>query len=270
MSDIDITFFTKQSIDPAREIALANKYTWLKNKIPVIGEANYYKENEDIPFHLANPFELERDPKLLDQIRLNSKKDKALRFVYVLRILRSDLKYLNHDFNLRKKKWVWHYKQLEINAIPTESEFLNTLKTEICLLSLRSDFVDVVKCFSSNLENSWKRYHENRKYLKTYILCFFTDWLQNSNTYNYFERDLNLLKGLSEQEKVTVQYHVHWEIFSLHAQYLFLENYDDLIFHLLCLEKVIETLSFENKNQLFREIDSIREKSRNKLILENK
>lgn len=114
-SDLDLTLYVpKESrVKSAHQfLTFAN----LARKIwPLVGEINLYLES-DLELSLANIncFELNRDKFLVKRMNYKEKFDSVEAAVFLFRQLEKDIKNLALNPRRRKKKWSYHFRQIQI------------------------------------------------------------------------------------------------------------------------------------------------------------
>ncbi len=117
-SDLDLTLFVQSSFvgDFSRVEKFGRKVIYY---IPIVSEINLYFEiNKAEIIRYINPFELARDPWLVEKLGHSSKGSHAQKVVFLLRMIESDLENLLLCPMKRIKKWSVH-----LNDVGEEMDF---------------------------------------------------------------------------------------------------------------------------------------------------
>lgn len=128
LSDIDLTLYNTSN-EHSNIILLNDFLKLLRLFIPIFGEANYYEKGDiKLISKLMNPFEVDRDPYLRDNLCTPVReKKRACEIVYILRSYKSDYENLHENADLRTKKWSRIFKSLQYNQGYTGLESVEKL-----------------------------------------------------------------------------------------------------------------------------------------------
>ena len=248
LSDIDITIFVEDY--NAKNIeGIKNSIKRVKKAYPFLGEVNLYSRNQYLLYLKSlNYFEGNRDPVLIEKVRLDESYNKNVeKIVFLLRAMFSDRRNLLTCPELRQKKWKFHFDELDIIEVSQityeiivekiivllEVDKLVQVEIRNMLTFVFSENYNEEKIFNTKLSDYWKFLFPH-KYL----------WFENSN-------DQDCLKFKNTIfEKICLR-QIDWEIWGIMSQLPFINNIENGIeVHMNRFIKVAET--FEDSSG-FRE-----------------
>ena len=246
VSDLDITVISRRNLN----VSFFNDcLLTLKKLFIFLGEINLYDEKDlELVLNHMNPYELGRDPELESFVKLKNKEIRNVdKFVYIQRMLFSDIHSLHEAPNLRQAKW-----RLILNAIGHNhnQKFidLNYVIKVLKDLSCSSERI------SQSIDN-WKT-----KILKKKIDIFHEDFGEGfrilaPHCYLWFHSmdESFFLKGLNEFEKNVVKAQIDWEISGIYSQKYHLER-ESISLHISRLKMVY---SFISNNEELKKLEFI-------------
>lgn len=208
-SDIDFTILLRSD---AYYKKTQSQFRFLKKIFPILGEVNTYApaDLENLQ-GFFNYFELERDPELRDRFpKLSGAKNTASALVFILKMMRADKKNLAQSFSSRKKKWIFHFKQIGIQEFPENlGEFLNILTEH---------FNIPLSYLKLNL--SVEPYIPLKDYADPQFLVYYpVDWLYHNLLNLKFNNNLSMLNSLPVEGQELLISQLSWELMGLTAQY---------------------------------------------------
>ncbi len=138
VSDLDISLWSPEPLQRYQLVRVHQRLRQLKWLIPYMGELNYFDEKASAQFaRCANPYEVARDPILLDKMGIKPEGSAAQILVYLLRNILADRKNIMAGGELRLRKWKTHFRKVghefSFDSITPEhiiSSFLELLPDE--------------------------------------------------------------------------------------------------------------------------------------------
>lgn len=203
LSDLDLTLINA-STETARALHSRRKYFLL------IGEINFYhpKIVKEL-LALANPFELKRDPALIEHYSIKDSGTEIQKTVFLARQLQSDQKWLRTFPEVRKKKWDYLCKILSLKSpdIP-ENKYLSKLIANPAVRKDLSDFLELTKSpheiYSLASLATWK-----------YLFPNFHIWSEKDDEY---------LSSLNEEQLEILREQIKWEFWGVGCHFYWLEQ----------------------------------------------
>lgn len=223
LSDLDLTLFSASTATAKRLLAAKKKYL-------LIGEINFY--HPDITrelVSLCNPYELSRDPILVNKLNMELKKTNAALTSFLLRQLYSDQKWLTAFPMVRKKKWQYIYQLIgkDLDGIPSSEKVLALLNKEDSANYLKMLRLSHEKnVFDISPKSSWR-----------YLFPHYHIWWEQ-----HAAEDDSYLKSLNDSEKEIMKEQIKWEFWGIGSHFYWL-NQAVAEMHLQRLYKVYEYLN---------------------------
>lgn len=245
ISDLDLTVILVQDVDRS---LVENILKQFKKIFIFIGETNYY-ERDELPVILKrmNCFELQRDPELnkfLKEIKISTREQK---FVFIQRMLFSDVFSLKSYPELRQKKWKSHFQLIDEKVCTEKIELvdvINLLK-RLCDNNLRiCDSLDqwVNQVFNPTFDIYHAHLGEGIGILAPQCRL----WFEGRN-------ETQFLLNLSQSEKLIFQAQINWEFCGLYSQKDNLQP-DSLKVHLTRLIRAYDLIDKQDAFQLRKDI----------------
>ncbi len=270
MSDLDLTIIITKI---GQEKVVTRKYKFLKIIFPFLGEMNIYDKKPVLNFiELANSYELDRDPHLLEEFSFHKKATPYEKIVFFCKILESDQENLKSIPEYRRKKWEKHLRDLNINSA-VGFDHLKDALSKLChdqgidSTSFLDDFFMENRTEKINCDN----FYRNCKDKRSYILLYPFRWIGSSLTCESFYHDIELLKDFSNNELKLLEAQISWEIWGLFSQYLHNIQNATLHTHLENIKQVMESNDYLRKTLVYKKLNEFRVLHENWLIhhLEN-
>lgn len=124
LSDLDLTLINSTT-------ETAKRLHHERRRFLLVGEINFYHPEiiKDI-LHLANPYELMRDPELLRRLNLKPQTNENALTAFFARQIQSDQKWLQSFPEVRQKKWRYlsELMNLPVLKVPSNKELLKQIK----------------------------------------------------------------------------------------------------------------------------------------------
>jgi hypothetical protein len=216
-----------------------------------LGETNFY-DRKDLPFILKriNPYELKRDP-CLKEFSIEGKFETAAdQFIFLQRMLFSDILSLSHFPELRQAKWRHHFELIGL----TKRENLITTSTVINILKELSDFnprichsldVWINQVFKKDFNPYRSLLGEGFRILAPHLHLWFEEGDEKE-----------FLQSLNEFEREVIKGQIDWEFWGLYTQRYYLST-PEVRTHLFRLLKPLSFLSSAEAEILQREINLV-------------
>ena len=246
VSDLDLTVLGRGRESPS---FLAYALSRLKLVFLFLGEVNYYDE-EDLSFVLnrINPYELQRDPELRYYILENKTPSKAQEFVFLARMLFSDVYSLRKNPELRQAKWQQHFRETghlkegDFITLEIVVEVLKKVSKESPRISQALDLW-VGEVFKQDFNPYRASMGEGY-------------WILAPHLHIWFEEDeRSFFQNLNAFEKEVMKAQVEWEFWGLYTQRLYQKN--NVLPHLERLLNVLSLISPNEASSLEREISLV-------------
>jgi hypothetical protein len=229
ISDIDLTFYFKIRPSKLQLKKIKKRYEILKKFLPILGEINiYYKEDVVRFFDLANKYEIDRDPKLIERLDLKIKgRGDAEKIAFITRMFESDVKNIRDFFKLRRKKWNFHFGQIDLSTTikleNTQSMYKNLKKLYSALGENYFEFInDILSKYEDN--ERYDQIYKDRAWVKYLMVLYPNRWIGRSFENGNIEKDLLLFKDFNEIEKIVFLEQIKWEVWGLMSQYMIMDK----------------------------------------------
>lgn len=247
VSDLDLTVLGSSLASAG---FLTKAFLSLKRVFPFLGEVNYYVE-EELSFVLKrmNPFELRRDPLLGSCISESKTPSKAQKFVFLVRMLFSDVHSLGKTPVIRQAKWRHHLRE---TGNFREGEFITVEVVVRVLKEIASETPRI--CRSLDLWANQVFTKDFNPYRAPLGEGF---WILAPHLHLWFEEgdEKTFLRTLSEFEKEVLRSQIDWEFWGLYTQRLYSEQ--NVLPHLERLLEVLHLIAPDEVQSLEREISLV-------------
>lgn len=241
VSDIDLTIYTNEQENPEQLVSAHNRYRILKKVFPILGEVNFWNLKmlkQLVP--ILNIYELKRDPLLLNLLNETKSNNDDEKILYIIKLLRGDLKNLRNSPRRRLGKYQYCFEVLN-PLTQLKSDDLNSVEHLVDYIS--------VEIFESKYEGLLRKIQNLVKNNESEDLELNAIW---NVDYDYFEKTYDQLK-----HKELVIKTLHWEIVGCVTQAPIKKADFNLIRHLTRttdLIKKIDPLNEANYLSLYDEV----------------
>lgn len=266
LSDIDFTFFTEKALSKKEIEKILIKFNKIKKILPFLGEINFLNREESLfLYKSANPYELDRDPILKMELgKVDIKKNKAYELCYLARMLEADKKNIFTRFYLRKKKWNFHFSQIEKKW--EDHNLKNGINYLIKNLQLPSP--NFFHRYLQIVSDEQKFFlYKDRTFSKDFITFYPHRFSPISFGRAEIENYKDIFESLDEVRAKVLYYQVNWEIWGIMTQYLLLkkQHLDYLPTHFKNLSAMIsflpeKNISSKDKEDIYKQISYLVEK----------
>jgi hypothetical protein len=268
ISDIDFTCLCENSIKNKQIDSFIKLFSLIRRTMPILGEVNMYRINSlSLTRQLINPLELKRDP-ILANILEGTHPTKFEKFVYLLRMLDSDIKHLANIPEKRWRKWNFHFNDVLLKT-PIDITLPNVIN-RICDLNPMPNHQDEILNFLQiySREGLAEAYSFCRKkrLIHIFIVLYPHRWLVYANGINDVDICLNVNSFNAEAFELIIS-QLKWELAGLQSQFHTLKqksevfSYLDLILNFL---KKIKTQDCElKKSEIIAHVLSLRDSLEN-------
>ncbi|MCY4523424.1 MAG: hypothetical protein OXB84_01665 [Halobacteriovoraceae bacterium] len=243
LSDIDTDLFFLNKTNFKLQKKTLKRFLILKKYIPLLSEVNIYEEDTvDFIRDCINPLELQRDPLLLKKINIPLKKPSMEeKLIFTIKMLYSDRKNLLLYPNLRKKKWNFHFKQLDINDNIKNlnlTKILNILDRHVFSHFPQIAIKEILEQYlkKDQIPSSFSSIDKKR----SYFLLFPNQFYSHEFSDSFLKEIFSKMDG--HNQKIYIE-PIKWELWGLYTQYKIIGNKFPLIPHLKRLSKTIDYLN---------------------------
>lgn len=255
-SDLDLTAVFE--IINLEEISkLRNKINRLKKIIPFIGELNIYSLENSIFLKIANSYEISRDPDTLKLFGIDKEFKDSEKIVYLLRDFFSDRENLRSNYQVRQRKWHFHFNHINCpvknSELVTESFIFNFLSESLGEYDPNGlrEWKKALDFFKKNeLINNDFYWSNDRPIFISILFPHMSMWGEAKNVVT--------IESLNHFQKSILKAQLSWEIWGISSQ-LRLESLHDQILkeHLQRLSIPIYALGDSNLIKAYNELLTI-------------
>jgi hypothetical protein len=248
ISDLDLTIMGKGDTSFS---FLRSSLCLFKRLFIFLGETNYY-DRKDLPFIIRriNPYELKRDPSLKEQGHDGKIETAAEKFIFIQRMLFSDIFSLTDFPELRQSKWRHHF---DLVGLPQVDKVINSTTVTNALNELAgfnprirlSIDMWINQVFKKDFNPYRSSLGEGFRILAPHLHLWYEEGDEREflQSLNAFERDV--IKG-----------QIDWEFWGLYTQRYYSAG-PKVRTHLLRLLKPLYQLSSIEADALRSEIDLV-------------
>lgn len=265
LSDIDLTIYCHE-LSFHRVRWIAGIYARLRQMAPILGEANFYPGRwRDFILKNANPYELARDPRLLQKhpVTVGRSPDRVAAAVFACRMFQSDLRNLRDRPHRRAFKWRLHLEQLALpDVVPplTAAKLIDSLNdhlfAQLTDLPVWEVLNEIVR--SPDVDQAMIDQHlRGARYSHALLLLFPIQWLTICNRRAELGPAVARLHGLKDSELEWVACQMQWELAGAGNQLMALLDDASCAAHLRNVLLLLELSAPEMHRDVLAEIKAI-------------